>query len=112
MTRWLAVLFWCGVIFFFSSQSVLPGPADQWADFFLKKAAHMTVYGILFLLVVRAQKQCTPKHTIAAFLFVFLYAVSDEIHQSFVPGRTPSIRDIGFDLAGATLAFFAQKIRW
>lgn len=33
-----------------------------------------------------------------------LYAVSDEIHQKFVPGRTSSIYDLGFDISGANIA--------
>ena len=37
-------------------------------------------------------------------LFCVLVAASDEFHQSFVPGRTPAVRDVGIDLLGALLA--------
>lgn len=43
-------------------------------------------------------------------LFAAVYAVLDEWHQSFVPGRDSSIKDIGFDIAGASCA--SLLIRW
>jgi len=39
-----------------------------------------------------------------AFLIALLYALSDEYHQSFVPGRHPDPLDIVTDLAGAAAA--------
>ena len=38
-----------------------------------------------------------------AFALTVLYGVSDEVHQSFVPGRGPSLIDIAFDAVGAML---------
>ncbi len=37
---------------------------------------------------------------------VIVYALSDELHQAFVPGRHPDFRDILTDAAGAALALF------
>ena len=46
-------------------------------------------------------------------LLVFLYASSDEFHQSFVPNRTPLFTDVLIDTAGGTLGllglWFVQK---
>lgn len=104
MEKIITVLLWCALIFFLSSQSQLPGPADDFADFIVKKLSHMFVYGVLFLLVVRAQKNTRRKTIFYSFLFVFFYACSDEFHQSFVPGRSPALRDVGFDMVGALVA--------
>ena len=37
------------------------------------------------------------------WLLAILYAASDEFHQSFVPGRGPSVIDVGIDAIGAGL---------
>ena len=39
-----------------------------------------------------------------------LYAVTDEFHQSFVPGRYPDVRDVLVDTAGALVAVLL--LRW
>ena len=38
----------------------------------------------------------------AAELFSLLYSVSDEYHQTFIPGRSGQVRDVLFDLSGIT----------
>ena len=78
----------------------------------LKKTAHITEYAILFLLVWRAAKSSfksqVSDHKLLAgvFLFCLLYAVSDEFHQSFVIGRTSTIRDVGFDVIGMFISYW------
>ena len=48
--------------------------------------------------------QWKGKHALTAFLLTVLYALADEFHQSFVPGRNPSLVDaLGFDTAGAAI---------
>jgi len=44
---------------------------------------------------------------LGAFVITVLYGVSDEFHQSFVPGRTPDVADVAADAAGAALALTA-----
>lgn len=64
----------------------------------------MTEYAVLgFLLVgaVASGKQDCKKAAAMAFAIAVLYAVSDEIHQYFVPGRACMLTDVGFDSAGA-----------
>lgn len=94
------MILWCGLIFYLSSQSQLPGPVDRTADFLLKKLGHLTVYAVLFRLVYRAIDPQTPRRLLKAFAFCILYALSDEYHQSLVPGRTPLLTDIGIDTLG------------
>ena len=43
-----------------------------------------------------------------------LYAISDEIHQAFIPGRGPQIAEVGIDFSGVVvgilIAFFVIKV--
>lgn len=74
----------------------------------------MLVYAVFYFLVARAVEMvATPntKPSVKVFLpllIVLLYAVSDEFHQSLVPGRYPTGRDIGYDILGASLVFFRK----
>ncbi len=102
--KWLPVILWCGVIFFLSSQPHLPGPEDKTWDFLFKKLGHISAYGILFGLTFKATKSAKN-----SLVFCILYAMSDEYHQSFVPGRTPMLRDVGIDIIGMSLAAFGAK---
>ena len=75
-------------------------------EFFLRKAAHFTEYLILALLFYKAMVASSvnvKKSFAATFVFCFLYAISDEVHQIFVPGRAFAIRDILIDTLGAAL---------
>ena len=79
--------------------------AERW-DYPIRKTAHMTEYAILgFLFVgsVRSEKQRYKFSIFTAYAIAVLYAVSDEIHQFFVPGRACMLKDIGFDALGAAV---------
>lgn len=97
---------WMVFIFFLSSQPVLPGPNVFWVDFLFKKVSHISVYAVLFLLwylaILASSKK---KQYLFPFLLTLAYAISDEFHQSLVPGRTPSIRDVGYDSLGMLIAY-------
>ncbi|MCB9801742.1 MAG: VanZ family protein [Pseudomonadales bacterium] len=105
---------WMMVIFFLSDQQTLPGSSISMFDLVLKKTGHVVVYAVLWLLSVRAFSNHMQRQNAinAAFLFCLLYAISDEFHQSFVPGRHPSALDVGFDAVGMILAFFSIRTRW
>ena len=102
---------WMGVIFWLSSQPTLPSAPEAWQDLLLKKGAHMIVYGVLAILWYR----CYPGNTgskswmYTAWGLTVLYAFTDEYHQSFVPGRHATLRDVGVDAIGAALALY---LRW
>lgn len=103
-------LAWAGVIFFFSSQSLLAGLEVSTLDFLFKKSAHMFVYAVLYILLHRAFRLTFPSINpillwLIPLVICFAYALSDEYHQSLVPGRFPSSRDIGFDMLGVAIAF-------
>ena len=113
---YLPPFLWAGVIFIFSSQALLPGFEESSYDFFLKKSAHIFVYLVLYLLVMRGVERTVKKKYEKIILFAplgicLLYAISDELHQSFVPGRFGTLRDIGYDMLGVLIGFL-RKYRY
>jgi len=105
---WLPVLLWMGLIFVTSSQPELPFVLSKTVDFITKKAGHVTEYGVLAFFLWRAISKergtLAPLSFGGVFVFSLLYGVSDEFHQTFVPGRTARLTDVGFDALGALLA--------
>lgn len=104
---------WGFMIFFLSAQSTLPSFNGSIADFIFKKSAHVTVYAVLYLLLYRGvSKTCTVQHSDKQWLIPALlslgYAMSDEFHQLSTPGRSGTIRDIGFDMLGVFIVLLRQ----
>lgn len=69
----------------------------------IRKLAHFSIYalgGILILLHVNLYKIKTNKKVIISWLIGTVYAMTDEIHQLFVPGRSGEIRDVCIDSLG------------
>ena len=81
---------------------------------FVRKAAHFGVYGLLGCLLAGAtltyKKMKFLKRLLAAGTVCILYAVSDEIHQLFVPGRSCQFKDMMIDSLGALLGILAVLI--
>lgn len=76
------------------------------AQFVIRKAAHLSAYyilGTLMFMSMYADIKNINKISIKAFLFTFLYACSDEIHQLFVAGRSCELRDVMIDSTGGIL---------
>jgi VanZ family protein len=111
---WLPVVVWALVIFNFSAHGVPKVGPSYWTDFIAKKAAHILEYGFLALLTYRALLNSGVKIPLAYYIAIiipFIYGASDELHQSFTPTRTPTVRDVLIDTAGATLAmWFVAKL--
>jgi VanZ family protein len=84
-----------------------PETAAMW-NYFIRKGAHLTEYGILSALTFRAlrgeQRSWNARWAIGAILLAACIASIDEIHQSFVPSRTGTWHDVLLDAAGATIA--------
>lgn len=111
---WGPPLLWMGVIFFLSSRPALPGPGEKGSlarDIF-SYAAHAFSFGLLTVLVWRFVRyrggqrgwRFASRPALSSMIFVLLYALSDEFHQRFVPGRTCSFTDIVADFFGITVA--------
>ena len=125
---WLPLLIWLGVIFVGStsvmsaeqtSRYIVPfliwlkpgmSPKVIWTILVLaRKCAHVTEYAILAVLLLRALRSITALRAKTPMLFgaVLLgsavFAASDEFHQTFIKSRTPSVRDVCLDVAGAVV---------
>lgn len=138
---WAPVLIWMLVIFSASSDRMsfrhssriiapilhllFPQIADSTVHavvFAVRKAAHITEYAILGLLVWRAMLKPNAANPHGwlwsqagfALLFVVLYATSDEIHQAFVPSRQASVWDVLLDTLGGAFGLLFLWIigRW
>ena len=95
--NWLPVLAWAALIFAFSSVPDLGTGLGGW-DLVLRKIAHVAEYAILGALLARATGR-----TGLAFGLGTLYAISDELHQSFVPGRVGAPLDVAVDAVGVAI---------
>ncbi len=109
---WVPVFGWCGLIFYLSG---IPNLNTGWGiwDLILRKIAHMTEYFILAALLYRAFKRSFNLSTsyllFWSVVLSFLYAVSDEIHQAFVPTRNPSPKDVFIDTIGIVVFYVFIK---
>lgn len=121
LKHWLGVILWAGLIFFLSSIPYLESGLA--GDFILRKMAHIFEYFVLTWLLYSALSnhylQANKKHPShwQALLFVLLlavlYATSDELHQTFVPGRSGNLRDVAIDSVGivfAVIILYQKKI--
>jgi VanZ family protein len=105
-SSWLPPLAWMAIIFAFSSQH--GGGHLPAAEVVMRKLGHMLGYLVLTLLLLRALRRSGASHAVpAAIAAALAYAVSDEWHQSFVPGRTATPHDVGIDGIGIAVAALA-----
>jgi VanZ family protein len=73
----------------------------------IRKAAHFTEYAVFGWLIARALRDARGwqlHHALLAVALAGTYAVSDELHQRFVPGRTAAFGDVLIDTLGAATA--------
>ena len=82
---------------------------NQWISldtiqFLIRKAAHMSEYAILaMLLYMFARESKIQSSFIFALIFSMLYACTDEFHQLFVSGRSGQWQDVFIDTSGSFL---------
>ena len=124
---WWPAVAWAGLLFFFSTglfgagfnsrfllpflRWLLPSAEHEvvWQlHLLIRKAAHFANYFVFSLLLLRGirgeARGWQWKWALWALLLACGYALSDEFHQSFVPGRRASLRDVWLDSAGAAVA--------
>ncbi len=107
--RWALVACWMALNAWLSHQPQLPGPSFPFID----KVEHAAFFGIFAFLLARAWlprlADRTPRERAALLLTAtLLWAVVDEVHQSFVPGRSADPFDVLADLAGGALVAAAM----
>lgn len=110
---WVPPIVWAVGIFLLSSQGILPSFTEVLHDFIFKKIAHITVYAVLYLLFYRATvltlfTKNSSRSWQSAIALCCAYAITDELHQMFVPGRYGTIRDVGYDMLGASIILLRQ----
>jgi VanZ family protein len=104
---WLLAVAWMGVIFLLSAQPDLAFAPEAWKIEPVSLAAHFIEYMILAALLWQAVSRSGARGRRAlavAFALTVLYALSDEFHQMFVPGRVADVRDVLTDVTGALVA--------
>jgi VanZ family protein len=101
-STWLPAVAWAAVIFALSSIPALSTGLGTW-DLVLRKLGHFAEYAVLGLLLMRATR------ALPTFVLGALYAVSDEVHQSFVRGREAAAGDVAIDVAGVVLGILASR---
>jgi VanZ family protein len=81
----------------------------EW-DVTAKKAGHMLGYALLaaaYAYALSKGEGIKRTRLFIAFCMACMYAFSDEFHQSFVPGRSPSLWDVCIDAGGAMVGLAA-----
>ncbi len=133
----VAVVLWAAVIFFMSTDvgssehtAGFIDPLIRWivpaitqaglehAHFLIRKMGHLTEYAILAILLWRAwtlsptgaREAWHWKTALLVLLVAATFAVTDEFHQSFVPSRGASARDVAIDTCGAFLGLMLLRI--
>ncbi|MGK2932634.1 MAG: VanZ family protein [Solirubrobacterales bacterium] len=108
--RFLPPLALMGLIYFLSAQPDLSTGFGFW-DLVLRKLAHAGVFGLLTLLWFYALRPVTPRALVTAAAIAFLFAISDEYHQTFVDGRHGSPIDVGIDSIGIAASLLLVRSR-
>lgn len=130
LTCWIGVLAYLGMIFSFSAQDGIKSNALSKAvvkkieasvelaekvhsdnkthrinyNEVIRKSAHFLLYfvlAVIFFMALIISKLDIKSSIIFTLIFCVLFAVSDEIHQTFVPERTPLFKDVVIDSVGA-----------
>jgi VanZ family protein len=95
LIRFLPSVLWMAVIFYFSSRSTTGIINGQVQSLLFFKSLHLIEYAILGIFLYLAFKKYQY-----SVLIAYLYSLSDEFHQRFVPGREGKISDTFIDLVG------------
>jgi len=87
----------------------------------IRKIAHFSIYMILAIFTYmfieelniksKSEKERLRKNIIYTCIFCIIYAIFDEIHQIYVPGRTGKVIDVIIDTLGACTGITIILIR-
>lgn len=77
--------------------------------FNIRKNAHFFIYMALGMSLLLSREKTGKRESLEIIGFVILYALSDEYHQSFIPGRGASFRDVCIDTLGGISGFLVVK---
>lgn len=105
---WFPVIF-CAIFIF--SISSIPGKNIPSIFSYQDIVFHLSVYAVFAFLIFRTLKAYNSVKTrfwrlVLVLGFIFVFALTDELHQSFVPNRTASLMDVLIDCIGAASGSF------
>lgn len=127
------VVFFMVIIFLFSSQNVNeslsvsnrvsetlvnfinfidPSANLDVQNFSIRKKAHFFIYFLLAIVTLNLLSKTKAGKIEAIVITIFIcvcFAIFDEIHQGFVPGRGPQLSDVKIDSKGASLGIFVYS---
>ncbi|WIV12107.1 VanZ family protein [Proteiniborus sp. MB09-C3] len=133
---WIAVIIWMALIFYLSHQSatksndlstgitekiirtverVAPDLELDLGNFnhITRKNAHFFAYLILGILVINTQRYGNVhgyRKIVLALTICVFYAISDEIHQLFISGRSGQFKDVLIDTVGAIFGIIVYSV--
>ena len=101
-------------IFYLSSLPSTGIDGTKVEQFLIHKTFHIFVYASLsasFYFALNKSNQKPIKNiSTSSLVFTYLYGVSDEIHQYFIPGRGAKFTDTLFDLFGAIIGMYLLRL--
>ncbi|TVX92061.1 VanZ family protein [Paenibacillus agilis] len=100
--------------FYYDNQLITWEKPYDFVEFFIRKAAHVFSFALLCFFSIKTLYATSMKDWAAiglSGLLSFLYACSDEWHQSFVVGRTGHIEDVMVDSIGIVLIVLIMSAR-
>ncbi len=132
---YLAVIIWMIIIFYLSHQPInnsselsegISKPVveklesimkididEEKVDYLVRKLAHFTEYMILGILMYLASGKnniLRNNKIIWCILICAMYAITDKVHQAFIPGRGPRVFDVLIDTAGSITGILITKL--
>jgi hypothetical protein len=114
--RFLPPIIWMALIFIASSQHKVGMGGNYWVSFTIFKTLHMIIYGSLYTFW-RLALHSHPHAEEISILISFVYGITDEIHQLYVPTRGGTFRDVVINLIGIIIfyaylsEFIIQKLK-
>jgi hypothetical protein len=109
LLRAIAPLVLMGLIFYLSAQS--SAGEHPWWDVIARKVGHVSGYALLTALWWWALRGVTGRPLLVAVSIALAYACTDELHQTFVSGRTGTPVDVGIDAIGMAIASLLIVLR-
>ncbi|MDO8971995.1 MAG: VanZ family protein [Saprospiraceae bacterium] len=117
LKRWGPAILVMSLIFIASSIPSEKMPNMGPNDLLFKKGGHMSGYALLFITIYHGLGGNEKSHLFLALVGSFVFALSDEFHQSFVAGRNATMVDVGIDMIGSTVCmgmvrYFRRMRQW
>jgi VanZ family protein len=103
LLHWLPAVIQAGLIFYLSNQTSPPG-ADLGPDYILHGCGYLILgAAVAWGMSSGLRNALSRNQWLACWMLAVFYGALDEFHQSFIPGRDPSLSDLTADAVGAAV---------